>query len=170
MFWLGANIWLTTQLVFLAFQLSFLIFFIALQTRLGIPHSSITSILQCVCTHPIDSISIHFHFLCCTQGNKCIGTHDVVHNTFVAISQDVVFHVGWKHALLATMFKFFRWWVNIVLIKDDICTLANVVIANPMRQDLFPWYWTTQSLLPLMALKLKKEVIVIDTPLINSSL
>jgi len=156
MFWLGANIWLTTQLIFLIFQLSFLVFSITFQTWLGVPHSSIASIFRCVCTHLIDSIGIHFHFLCCTHGNKFIGTHDVVHNTFVAIVQDVGFDVRWKqlHALFSTMFNFFRWWINTVLIKDDIRTLANVIILTQCEKTYFPnieqlkvcYFWCHSSL------------------------
>jgi hypothetical protein len=60
--------------------------------------------LQCVCTHPIDPTSIHL--LCYAHGNKCIGTHDVVHDIFIVIAQDVKFHVGQEllHVLpLATL-------------------------------------------------------------------
>jgi hypothetical protein len=109
------------------------------QIWFGVPHSSIASILWCVCTHLIGSIGIHFHFLCCTHGNKCTKTHDAVHNTFVAIAQDVGFHVGRKqlHALLSTVFNFSRWWINIVFIKDDIHTLANVIILTPCEKTYF---------------------------------
>jgi hypothetical protein len=42
------------------------------------------------------------------------------------------------HALPSTTFNSFRQQVNIVLTKYNICTLANVIITNPMRIDLFP--------------------------------
>jgi hypothetical protein len=32
-----------------------------------------------------------------------------------------------------------------MLTKDDICTLINIVIANPKRTDLFPQSCTTQG-------------------------
>jgi len=54
---------------------------------LKLSHFSITSLPQCVCTHPIGPMGIHF--LCYAHGNECIGTHDVVRNTFVVIAQDV---------------------------------------------------------------------------------
>jgi len=46
-------------------------------------HPSITSIPQCVCAHPINSMGIHL--LRCAHGNERIGTHDAIHNTFVTI-------------------------------------------------------------------------------------
>ncbi len=60
-----------------------------------------------MCTHPINPMGIHF--LCCVHGNECIGTHDVVRNTFIAIVRDVGFHMGWKqlHALLSITFNSF---------------------------------------------------------------
>ncbi len=88
------NAWFTIWPIFLAFRLSPLIFFITFQMWFGLPHPSIASIFGCVCTHPIDIMGIHF--LCCIHGNKCTRSHDVVHNTFVAIVWNVNFHMGWK--------------------------------------------------------------------------
>jgi len=61
--------------------------------RFGLPHFSIIGILWCICTHPIDLMGVHL--LCCTHNNKCIRTHDVICNTFVAIAQSFEFHVRW---------------------------------------------------------------------------
>jgi hypothetical protein len=70
---------------------------------LGLTHLSIASLPQCVCTHTIDPMDIHF--LCCAHGNECMGTHNAIHNTFVAIVQDVSLYVGQEqlHAFLSTM-------------------------------------------------------------------
>jgi len=46
--------WLPTQPTFPTFQLSSPSFCTVLQMQLGLPHPSITSILWCMCTHPID--------------------------------------------------------------------------------------------------------------------
>jgi hypothetical protein len=72
---------------------------------LGLTHPSIASLPQCVCTHPIDPMGIHF--LCCAHGNECMGTHDVIHNTFVAFVQDVSLYVGQEqlYAILSAMFN-----------------------------------------------------------------
>jgi hypothetical protein len=48
------------------------------------------------------------------------------------------------HTLPSTTFNSFRQQVNIVLTKYIICTLADVVITNPMRIDLFPQSCATQ--------------------------
>jgi hypothetical protein len=95
-------------LAFLAFQISSPSFSMMLQTRLGLPHLLIASILWCVCTHPINVTSVHL--LCHASGNECMGTHDAIQNTFLAIAQDVNFHVGWKqlHVLLSTTFHSFH--------------------------------------------------------------
>jgi hypothetical protein len=36
------------------------------------------------------------HLLRCVHGNERIGTHDAIHDTFVAIARDAGFHVGQK--------------------------------------------------------------------------
>jgi hypothetical protein len=154
---LGVGAWFITWLVFLAFWLFSPICSTTLCIRLGLPHPSIVRIPWCVCTHPSDPMAIHF--LCYVHGNKCIGTHDVVCNTFVAIAWDVNFHMGRKqlHALPSTMINSFHRRVNIVLTKDDICTLANVVIANPMWIDLLPWICVIQRFFTLDVIQAKEK-------------
>jgi hypothetical protein len=77
------------------------------------------------------------HLVRCTHGNEQIRTH-VVCNTFVAIVWDVGFHMKQKqlHVLLLTMFNSSHWWVNIVLTKNEIPTLSNIVIIDQMHADL----------------------------------
>jgi hypothetical protein len=73
--------------------------------RLGLPHPSIVSILQCVCAHPIDLMGICFlHYV---RSNECTGTHDEIRDTFVAIAQDVGFHMKREqlHAFTSTTFN-----------------------------------------------------------------
>jgi hypothetical protein len=106
----------------LAFWLFFLVFSITLCMQLGLPRPSITSISQCVCTHPIDLMGIHL--LRCVHNNKCIRTHDVIHNTFTPIAQNVGFHVGQEqlHEFLSTTFNSSHWRINIMLTKNGIRT------------------------------------------------
>jgi len=87
------------------------------------------------------------HLLCCAHGNERTRTHDAIHDTFAAITWDANFHVGWKqlHAFPSTTFNFSYWQVEIVLTKNDIHTLAKVVIANWMWADLLPWFCATQG-------------------------
>jgi hypothetical protein len=47
-----------------------------------------------MCTHPNDPTGIHL--LHCAHGNERTGTHDAIYDTFIAIVQDVGFHVGQK--------------------------------------------------------------------------
>ncbi len=133
-----ASAWLTVWSVFPTFWLSSSIFSTTLRTWLGLPHPSITWILWCVSTHPINPMDIHL--LCCVHGNECTGTHDAICNTFVAITRNASFHMGWEQLQLLSSTTFISscWWVGIVLTKDGICILVGVVIADPMWMDLFP--------------------------------
>jgi hypothetical protein len=73
------------------------------------------------------------HLLHYVHGNECIGTHDAIHDTFATIAQDASFHMGREqlHVFPSTTFNFFRRRINIVLTKDDIHNLVDVVITNP---------------------------------------
>jgi hypothetical protein len=55
------------------------------------------------------------------------------------------------------MFNPFCWQVDIVFTKDDICTLANVVIINPMGVDLFPRSYATQRFVVSNVVQTKKR-------------
>jgi hypothetical protein len=141
---LGVNVWFTTQLVFPTFWLFFTILSTTFCMRFGLPHPLITCILRCVCTHPIDPMGIHL--LCYVHDNECIGTHDAIHDTFAAIGRNVGFHVWPKqlYALLSTTFNSFHQWIDIVLTKEGIHTLTDVVIVDPTQVDLLPWSCTIQ--------------------------
>jgi hypothetical protein len=91
-----------------------------------------------MCAHPIDPIGIHP--LHCAHDNECTRTHDVVHNTIGAITQDVNFRMGRKqlHAFPLTIFNSFHRQVNIVFIKNGIRILVNIVIVYPLCANLLP--------------------------------
>jgi hypothetical protein len=137
--------WLIIRPVFPSFRLASLVFSIALWIQLGLPHPLIASILWCMCKHPINSMGIHL--LCCAHGNKHTIIHDAICNTFTTIVWDVDLHVGWKqvHVFPSNTFNSSRWQVDIVLTKDGICTLVDVVIANPTQADLLLWFCATQG-------------------------
>jgi hypothetical protein len=99
------------------------------------------------------------HLLHCAHGNKCIGTHDVIHDTFATIVRNVGFHVGQKqlHALLSTTFNSFCRQIDIVFTKDGIRTLANVVSADPTRTNLLPRSCTTQGFAASNAIQAKER-------------
>jgi hypothetical protein len=73
-----------------------------------------------------------------------MGTYDVVHETFDTIVQDVGFQMGREqlHVFLLIMFNSSHWRVDIVLTKDGIYTLTNVVIVDPMWTNLLSWSCT----------------------------
>ncbi len=147
--------WLTTWLVFPTFQLSSSNFYTTFYMWLGLPNPSIVGIPWCV--HPIDLMGIHF--LCCVHGNEHTITHDAICDTFVAITWDVGFHVGWEqlHALPSTTFNSFCWRINIVLTNDDIHTLADAVNTDPLWTYLLPWSCAIQKLVALDASQTKER-------------
>ncbi len=112
----------------------------------------------------IDPMGIHLlHY---AHGNEHTRTHDEVHNTFVAIAQNVGFHMGWeqRHVLWATTcasfnhVQFFsRWWIDIVLTKNGIHTLANIIIVDPTQAYLFPRSCTTQRFVTFNAIQSKEK-------------
>jgi len=167
---LGVSAWLIIRSIFLASWLFSLVFSTTFRTLFGLPHPSIVSILWYACTHLIDPMGIHL--LCYAHGNKCTGTHDVIHNTFVAIARDARLHVGQQqlHLLPSTTFNYFCWQVDIVFTNDGFRTLADIVIVDPTRTYLLlrSWLQFKDLLLP-MPLKPRKGAITNNTPLINSS-
>jgi hypothetical protein len=80
------------------------------------------------------------HLLHYAHGHERTRTHDAIPDVFVGIAWDVGFHVGQEqlHVLLSTTFNPFHQRVDIVLTKDCIRTLVDIVIANPTRTDLLP--------------------------------
>jgi hypothetical protein len=109
---------------------------------------------QCVCTHPINPMGIYL--LCCTHNNKHIRTHDVV---FPMIAWDADFHVGWKqlHVFLSTTFNSSCQWINIVLTKDKVHTLANVVIVDQCMWNLLPQSYAIQRFVTFDTIQTKER-------------
>jgi hypothetical protein len=54
--------------------------------------------------------------------------------------------------------------------KNGIGTLTNIIIANPMRADLFPQSCATQKFIASNVGQAKKGATTINTLLIDSSL
>jgi hypothetical protein len=88
-----------------------------------------------------------------------MGTHDGVCNIFVFIAQNACFQVGREqlHVLPLITFNSFREWIDIVLMKNCIHTLANVVIVDVMCADLLPWSWTNQGFVAFDAPQAKER-------------
>ncbi len=88
-----------------------------------------------------------------------IKTHDAIRDTFATIMWDASFHVGRKelHNLPSTIFNSSRQQIDIVLTKDGICTLVNIVIADPIQVDLLPQYCETQGFISFNATQAKEK-------------
>jgi hypothetical protein len=93
------------------------------------------------------------------MATNALEPHDAIHDTFVAIMRDVSFHLRREqlHTFPATTFNSFRWRIDIVLTKDSICTLVDIVIADPKRIDLFPWSCATQGFVAFDAAQAKER-------------
>jgi len=148
--------WLIVWLIFPTFWLSSPIFSTTFWMWFELPHPSIASLPQCVCTHPINPMGIHF--LCYTHGNKGIRTHDVVRNIFSIIAWDVDFHMGREqlHAFPSITLNSFCQWINIVFTKDGNFTLAIIVITDPTCANLLPRSCTTQGFVTSNVVQAKK--------------
>jgi hypothetical protein len=112
------------------------------------------------------------HLLRCAHGNEHTRTHDAIHDTFVAVTWDVGFHVGRKqlHALLSNMFNSFRRSVDIVLtLKMAFAPQSTLSLPTQHERiyilDLAP----PKDLLLSMRFKPKNGAITIDALSINSS-
>jgi hypothetical protein len=151
------GIWRIVRPIFPTFWLFSLFFSFAFRTWLVQPHPSIRGVSWCVCTHPINLMGIHL--LRCADGNERIRTHDVIYDTFVAIAWNVGFHLGRKqlHALLSTTLNSFHQWINIMLTKNDIHILIDVVIRDPIRTDLFPRSCAIQGFVTFDAIQAKER-------------
>jgi hypothetical protein len=99
------------------------------------------------------------HLLHYVHGNEHTGTHDAICNTFAAIVHDAGFHVGQEqlHAFSSTTLNSSRQRFNIILTKDDIRILTDVVIVNPMQVDLFPRSCAIQGFVVSDAIQAKER-------------
>jgi hypothetical protein len=168
-FGLGADVWFTARLVFPTFQSCSPVFSTTLHMWLGLPHLSIMGIRGCVCTHPINPMGIHF--LHCAHGNECIGTHDVICNTFATIAWDASFHVGQKqlHVFPSITFNSSHQQVNIMFTKNGICTLVDVIIIDLTCIDLLPQSCAIQGFVTSDVTQAKERSYHNRHPTINSS-
>jgi hypothetical protein len=110
-------------------------------------------------------------FLRCTHGNEHMGTHDAIHDTFAAITWNVDFHVKQEqlHMFPSTTFHSSHRWVDIVLTKDGIRILIDVVIIDPRWMDLLCWSCGIRKFVAFKVVQTKKKTIVTNTPLVISS-
>jgi hypothetical protein len=98
------------------------------------------------------------YLFCYAHGNECTWIHDVIRDTLATIVQDASSHVGQEQIYVfpSNTFNSFCWWVDIVLFKNDICTLVDVVIVDPTWVDLLPQSCTAQGFVTSNAVQAKK--------------
>jgi len=79
--------------------------------------------------------------------------------TFAMIAWDVSFHMGWEqlHAFPSTTFNSFCQWINIVLTKNGIHTLVNVVIVDPTWVNLLPQFCAIQGFVAFDVTQVKEK-------------
>jgi hypothetical protein len=119
-----------------------------LRIQLKLPYPSITCLLGCVCTHPIDPLGIHL--LWCSHGLNALG-HITQFLTSWHPFKEVGFHVVQEqlHILPSTMLQTSKQCVNIVLFKYEVQTLVDIFITIPPMQI----FWLTHDL-PRMTLEI----------------
>jgi hypothetical protein len=73
------------------------------------------------------------HLLRCVHGNKRIETHDVIHDTLLPLCMMLTSMWGENNYMhfFSNMFNSSYRQVNIVLTKNGIHTLVDVVIVDP---------------------------------------
>ncbi len=107
-------------------------FFITFHIHFGIPHLTILHFSRCQCGHTIDDLGIHL--LCCPCGSECITTHDMFRDTIAAIILESGIHVQRNISHLFPHHTQRR--VDIVIIRKNFYTLADVVIIDPTCTNL----------------------------------
>jgi hypothetical protein len=145
-----ASAWLTSWLVFPPFLLFSPIFYTTLYTTWITPSLNCKHPLMCV--HTSHQPYGYPAFTMCSW-QRMHWNDDAIYDTFATIMWNVGFHVGWEqlHAFISTTFNSFHRQIDIVFTKNAFCTLANVVIANPMQTNLRPQSCTTQGFVALYA-------------------
>jgi len=77
------------------------------------------------------------HLLHYAHGNVQTRTYDAIHNIFVTIAQGANIHMG-QEQLYVLPLAMFNSFINVMIIKDGIHTLVDVIIVDPTGVDLFP--------------------------------
>ncbi len=98
-------------------------------------------------------------FLHCVHGNERIGTPDVVCDTSLPLRGILTFtwgKISYMHFLQTHSTPHVSR-INIVLTKDGICTLVEVVVVNSTRTNLFPRSCTTQGFVVFNVAQAKKQ-------------
>lgn len=142
---LGVSAWLFVRLVILAFCMVSNIFCSTLHTKLGLPHALVLELIHCICGQPLNLTKTHL--LCYFHGGEHNASHNVVWDAFASIMKYARFYVNKFMSFHHLPFNIHRQ-VDIMLLVDDIRTLANMVIVDPTQATLVShvssWGWLQQ--------------------------
>ncbi len=115
-----------------------------------------------ICVHtshcPYGYPLLIMHLCQWTHGNPCSSWYLCHHCTKFYLP------CGWEqlHALPSTTFNSFHQQIDIVLTKDDICTIFDIIIINPTGTYLLPQSCATQGFVAFDVAQAKKGVIGFD--------
>jgi hypothetical protein len=125
---LGVSAWLFVHLVILTFCMASNIFSSTLHTKLGLPHALDLKLTHCICGQPLNLAKTHL--ICCFLGGEHNTSHNVVWDAFASIMKYVGFYVNKFMSFRHLPFNIHQR-IDIMLLVDDIHTLANMVIVDP---------------------------------------
>ncbi len=130
-------------------QPSLLIFQLSSYFKSRFSHLSIVGFLQCVCIQP--NAPFGYPCFCCVHDNKCIRTHDAMHDAFPFIALEFNFHGVWENCKCPFQLRFSHLVKDFSLssFENGIHTLLNDIIVVPTHIDLIPWLRSTWGFVAL---------------------
>jgi hypothetical protein len=106
----------------------------AIRLRLGLPHPILLGThLQCSCGREIDTTGIHL--LRCHVGGETISVHDAVRDATAQVLSGSLVQVRREVMIDLPGPPLQRVRADLVMVRAGQRTLADVVLANPLRQD-----------------------------------
>lgn len=122
--------------------MSFEEFSTAIRLRLGLPHPLLVGLpTSCPCGKPCDATGVHL--LRCSLGGETIVVHDAVRDATAQILSGSLVHIRREVVLDLPGPPPQRVRVDLTMVRDGHRTLADLVVANPLRHDLIDIASTT---------------------------
>jgi hypothetical protein len=84
--WPKVGAWLSPRQIIFS-RLALDVVFSIVHIRLGLPHSLVLGLSNCICDQPLNPMEIHL--FCYTHGREKTMSHDVVWHAFASIMKDV---------------------------------------------------------------------------------
>ncbi|CAM6116828.1 unnamed protein product [Calypogeia fissa] len=108
----------------------------AMRLCMGLPHPLLLGVSSslCICGKPWDNTGVHL--LRYSIGGETISVHDAVKDTTAQILSDTLVHARHEVSLDLPGPPPRHVCVDLTMVRDDRRTLADIVVANPLRQDI----------------------------------